>query len=92
MMRDPDATMRVVRTTVSIDDKLLKQAKHEAARTGKPLGEIVDDALRVLFGRPGDRPAPVRLKTDGGSGVQPGVDLEDKDALAELLDRRDADR
>jgi hypothetical protein len=76
-----------VRTTLSIDDRLLKQAKREAARTGKPLGAIVDDALRVLFARGAGRRPPVRLSTDGGSGLQPGVDLENKDALAELLDR-----
>ncbi|HUR78267.1 MAG TPA: hypothetical protein VMZ22_09995 [Acidimicrobiales bacterium] len=81
-----------MRTTLSIDDSLLKKAKREAARTGKPLGAIVDDALRVLFAGGASRRPPVRLETDGGSGVQPGVDLEDKDALADLLDRRDADR
>ena len=31
----------------------------------------------------------VTLPTVGGSGLKPGVDLEDKDALAALLDEDD---
>lgn len=76
-----------MRTTVTIDDDLLRQAKLVAARTGRNLGDVVDDALRLLLV---DRAPVVRpdvvLPTFGGSGLQPGVDLEDKDALAALLD------
>ena len=82
-----------MRTTVNIDPELLAAARELAARTRRSLGEVVDDALRLLLAeRPTDR-NPVRLPVFGGSGLQPGVDLEDKDALAELLDRReDEDR
>lgn len=49
------------------------------------MGDVVDDALRVLLAeRPGPR-EPVELPVFGGSGLQPGVDLEDKEALAALL-------
>lgn len=75
-----------MRTTVTIDDGLLRRAKEQAARTGRSLGAVIDDALRVLLI---DRPRAdraVELPTDGGSGLRPGVDLEDKDALAALLD------
>jgi hypothetical protein len=77
-----------VRTTVNIDDELLVRARELATRTRRSLGDIVDDALRVLMAqRQGTTaPAPVTLPTDGGSGLQPGVDLEDKEALAALLD------
>ncbi len=76
-----------MRTTVTIDDELLRQAKAVAARTGRNLGDVVDDALRLLLveKEPGGRP-DVALPTYGGSGLVPGVDLEDKDALAALLD------
>ncbi|MBA2416895.1 MAG: hypothetical protein H0V64_13630 [Geodermatophilaceae bacterium] len=76
-----------MRTTVSIDDALLAEAKAAAVRTGRPLGAVVDDALRVLFnpGRAERATGGVRLPTDGGSGVRPGVDLEDKEQLADIL-------
>lgn len=83
-----DATVVVVRTTVNIDEHLLAEARAEAARTRRSLGDIVDDALRVLLARhhapDGKRPRVV-LTTFGGRGLQPGVDLEDKEAMAELL-------
>jgi len=83
-----------VRTTVNIDDRLLRQAKLEATRTGRSLGEVVDDALRLLLTPPGKRRAveQVRLPVFGGSGLRPGVDLEDKEGLAALLDEETASR
>jgi hypothetical protein len=85
--------MRNVRTTVNIDDRLLGRAKSLAVKTGRPLGEVIDDGLRLLLaqadtGRKGNA-AP--LPTFGGGGLQPGVDLEDKDALGALLDADDGD-
>ena len=87
MMRVPDAKMPVVRTTVNIDDRLLKQAKVAASRSGRSLSDLVDDGLRLLLSRaaPGAR-KPIELPTFGGSGLRPGVDLEDKPALLDLLD------
>ena len=76
-----------MRTTIRIDDHLLRQAKQVAARTERTLGEVVEDALRVALA---DAVAPPRdavtFPTFGGSGLRPGVDLDDKDALAALLD------
>ncbi len=78
-----------MRTTVNIDEHLLAEARAEAARTRRSLGDVVDDALRVLLAQHrspdgADRPRVV-LTTYGGSGLRPGVDLEDKEAMAELL-------
>lgn len=81
--RDDEA----VRTTVNIDDSLLQTAREAAARSGRTLGAVVDDALRLLLAeRPRERAGSVQLPVYGGSGLQPGVDLEDSDALATLLD------
>ena len=76
-----------MRTTINIDADLLAEAKVLAARTSRPLGAIVDDALRALLRRCGDEGGRTefRLPTHGSGGLQAGVDLEDKDALAELL-------
>ena len=76
-----------MRTTVSIPDDVLREAKLAAARSGRTLSDVVEDALRVLLGR---REAAVStapaLPVFGGSGLRPGVDLEDKEGLAALLD------
>ncbi len=74
-----------MRTTVNIDDRLLAEARARAAAGHGALGEVVDDALRVL---PIERVElastrrRVALPTAGGSGRRPGADLEDEDALA----------
>ena len=36
-----------MRTTVNLDDELLRRAKERAARQGRTLSEVVSDALRV---------------------------------------------
>jgi hypothetical protein len=77
-----------MRTTVNIDERLLAEAKNAAARTNRTLGEVIDDALRVLFieRQQAERTvAKITLPVDGGSGLRPGVNLEDKEQMAELL-------
>jgi len=80
--------MLVVRTTLNISDDLLAEAKVLAVRTHRPIGAVVDDALRVLFRREGPHAAaePWTFPTSGAGGLQPGVNLEDTEALADLLD------
>lgn len=76
-----------MRTTVNIDDALLAEAKIVAARTSRSLGSVVEDALREMLRRVADegaRPA-FQLPTHGNGGLLPGVDLDDKEALAELM-------
>lgn len=76
-----------MRTTVTIDDRLLQQAKLAAAQSGRTLSDLVDDGLRLLLARRTPRSnEALTLPTFGGSGVLPGVDLEDKEGLASLLD------
>ena len=76
-----------MRTTVSIPDDVLREAKLAAARSGRTLSDLVEDALRVLLGRrEAATSAAPQLPVFGGSGLRPGVDLEDKEGLAALLD------
>jgi hypothetical protein len=77
-----------MRTTIRIQDDLAEQAKQLALRTGRTLGEVVEDALReVLTRRPvSQRRAPVQLPRFGLGKLLPGVNL---DCTADLLDRMD---
>ena len=77
-----------MRTTLTIDDHLLSEAKAIAAHTHRSIGSVFEDALRQMLARtdgPRSTRGPVSLPTDGGSGLQPGVDLENKEQIAELL-------
>jgi hypothetical protein len=76
-----------MRTTVSIDDQLLVEVKTLAARTGKTLSAMVEDALRQSLAKRGSaRSVPLPLLTHDGGGLQPGVDLDDTSALLDLMD------
>jgi hypothetical protein len=78
-----------MRTTVSIQDALLRQAKEASVQRGCSLSEVVEDALRVaLASRPKTRrTAPGRRwKTYRGSGLRPGVDLKASAALLEVME------
>jgi plasmid stability protein len=65
------------RTTVRIDDELLAEAKAFAARHGRSLNSVVEDALRQLLrGRQHSEPRPkVELITSGTPGDRPSIDL-----------------
>ena len=80
-----------MRTTIRIDEQLLRQAKQLAARSGKSLTSLIEDALRESIARQhsaGQR-QPVRLVTFRGSGLLPGVDLDDSAALLDLMESSD---
>lgn len=73
---------------MNIDEYLLAEAKVVAARTSRSLGAVLDDALRALLLRDsaGHRDAgQFRLPTHGSGGLQAGIDLEDKEALADIM-------
>jgi hypothetical protein len=38
-----------MRTTLNVDETLLREAKSLAARSGRSVGAVVEDALRVLL-------------------------------------------
>lgn len=82
-----------MRTTIRVDDSLLAEAKANAARTGRTLTRVVEDALRESLARRDARPGhlkPVVIPTFKGKGVQPGVDLDSSSALLEVMDDRAA--
>jgi len=80
-----------MRTTVTIDDRLLERAKQLALAQHRTLGSIVEDGLRRLVDDSTARTAArkrTRLKTFCGNGVLPGVDLDSNAALNDLMEGR----
>ena len=69
---------------------LLVEAKTRAARSGRTLNQVVEDALREAFARrDGAGPGGSELPVFRGGRVMPGVDLDDGAALLDLMDGRD---
>lgn len=77
-----------MRTTIRIDDQLLKEAKQLAARTGKSLTVVIEEALRETLSRQREfrERKRVTLTTFDGLGLLPGVDLDDSAMLLDLMD------
>jgi hypothetical protein len=81
-----------MRTTFRLSDDVLLEAKQVAARTGRTLTALVEDALRESLARHRRQQAtpPSPLPVHGEGGLQPGVCLDDSAALWELTDSDDA--
>ncbi|MCH7606320.1 MAG: CopG family transcriptional regulator [Chloroflexi bacterium] len=80
-----------MRTTIRLDDHLLAEVKQLAAKTGRTLTSIIEDALRQMLAQrqqPGIRPK-VHLPSFTGNGLLPGVDLDDSAALLDLMEQAD---
>jgi len=81
-----------MRTTIRIDDELLKEAKSIAAASGTTLAEVVEGALRESLSRRRELKARKRitLLSYGGGVLMPGVDLNDSAGLLDIMERTDA--
>ena len=78
-----------MRTTIEINDELFRAAKRRAAEEGLPLRRVVEAALRSFLGKPNKREKyTLQWSTERGR-LQPGVRLEDRDALFDLMDGRE---
>lgn len=77
-----------MRTTVRLDDDLLRRAKRRAAATGRTLTSLIEDGLRLVLARPARAARRPRadLPVSGRGGTLPGVDLDNTAALYELMD------
>lgn len=77
-----------MRTTIRLDEALLARAKELAARTGRTLTAVIEDALRAALvqGRSRRRAERIELPTFGSGGTLPGVDLDDTASLADLME------
>lgn len=81
-----------MRTTINLDDHLLKEAKAAAAASGRTLTDFVEEALRERLARreAQKKRKRVSLPTFGGGTILPGVDLNDSAGLLEIMEQDDA--
>lgn len=77
-----------MRTTIRIQDHLLRQVKKLAIETRRSFSKVVEDALLEAIARREGLHSrePVKLTTCGGRGLQPGVDLDDSASLLERME------
>lgn len=81
-----DAKMPCVRTTIRIDDELYREVKAKAARSGRTVAAVLEDAVRRGLNPPKPQAAGrYRVQPSGKGGLRPGVDLSSNAALAEAM-------
>lgn len=78
-----------MRTTIRIDDQLLTEAKKRALESGRSLTAFFEEAVRHELSRNENQRSaePFKVKASHGTGLLPGVDLDD---TADLLDRMES--
>lgn len=78
-----------MRTTVRLNDALLKQAKHEAAKRGETLTSLIELGLRLVLAESQEKSRRHRVElplSTAGGGFRPGVDLTNNASLLDLMD------
>jgi hypothetical protein len=75
-----------MRTTLNLDDSVMKRLKQEAAKRGSTMSELMESALRLLLGTKNALPPlPVLPGFESGG---PLVDIADREALYEAMEGR----
>lgn len=76
-----------MRTTLNLDDELMRALRRRAAETGRTMTDLMEEALRALLA---PQPAPSEARefkwvTCRGK-LRPGVDLADRDSLLDVME------
>ena len=76
-----------MRTTIRLNDDLLKRAKKRAADEGRTLTSLVEDALVLILSkaRPSRRKRIELPVSKATGGVLPGIDLNRSGDLEEVM-------
>ena len=75
-----------MKTTLNIDDTVMRRLRHEAARQGRTMSEMVETALRLLLLPKTPQQSLKPLPRFRGGGAL--VDIADREALYEAMERR----
>lgn len=83
-----------IKTTVELDDELLRRSKERALQEGTSLKALIEEGLRHLLrrrhgaGRSGRGQARTKLPLcSQGGGLHPGIDLNDSADLEDRMNR-----
>ena len=80
-----------MRTTVRLDDALLRRAKREAQRRGETLTALMEQGLRLVLASGGRKAKRAQVElpvcTVGG-GLVAGVDLDDSASVLDAMEGR----
>ncbi len=80
-----------MRTTVRLDENLLRQVKQEAQERGETLTAMIERGLRLVLAGSRSRPRRGRVRlpvSRAGGGALPGLDLNDSSALLDRMEGR----
>jgi plasmid stability protein len=75
-----------MRTTLQLDDELVVQAKIRAARSGRTLSQVIEDALRQALATRAEPARPRVLVPTNPGRPRAGVNLDDNAGLLDLMD------
>ena len=71
-----------MRTTIRLDDMLLRDAKSYAAAAGITLTALIEESLRARMAQTDSEPRKrIRLLTSGAEGMHAGIDLDSSSIL-----------
>ena len=77
-----------MRTTITIEDHLLRAARRRALERDVTLGGLIEDALRIVLNpvrASEDKRAPLPVSKHRG-GTRPGIDVSDGARLRDVMD------
>ena len=75
-----------MKTTLNIDDGIMKRLREEAARQGKTMSEMVEASLRRSLERPRKAVEVKPLPSFNGNGTL--VDVADRESLYQAMEGR----
>lgn len=84
-----------MRTVINLPNSLLLQVKEAASQAKNTLSDFIADTIRRELARRKNcsktrtTPLPVFTPPPGMEGLRTGVDLDDSDALLDLMDEAD---
>jgi hypothetical protein len=83
-----------MRTTLTIEDRVARDLKELAHRSGKPFKVVVNEALRAGLAatQMPRKPKRFRLRPASLGRVLPGIDLDKALAIAEMLEDQEIKR
>lgn len=77
-----------MKTTLVIDDGVMRRLKQEAARQGRTISELVEGALRRMLELRKVEPEPLPPLPVLRGGGSPLVDVADREALYQAMEGR----